>query len=115
MWALLFFETAHANEDKKLVWRITGENDQFQAHAQNEDGTVIQPVWVEYHGGSNWGRPGQEWGTGFNFPASGCWTIIVSRGAIWGEISLDVLAPQPSASRHPQGVTQQTVTCKMLE
>lgn len=93
IWALLFFETAHANEDAKIVWRITGESDEFQAQAQNEEGTVIEPIWVEYHGGSNWQRPGQEWGTAFNFPTSGCWTITVIRGETTGEISLDVFPP----------------------
>ena len=93
VWALPFFERAYANEDEKIVWRITGEGDHFQAQAQSEDGTVIQPIWIEYHGGSNWQRPGQEWGTGFNFPTPGCWTITVSRGETRAEISLDVLAP----------------------
>jgi hypothetical protein len=93
LWALLFFETAHINEDEKIVWRITGEGDEFYAQAQNETGTVLTPIWTEYHGGSSWQRPGQEWGTGFNFPEPGCWTITVTRGATEGEISLDVLTP----------------------
>jgi len=90
LWALLFFETAHVDEDEKIVWRISGEGDQFQAQAENEEGTRIQPVWMEYHGGSNWQRPGQEWGTGFNFPSPGCWRITVNRGETTGTISLNV-------------------------
>jgi hypothetical protein len=94
MWALLFFDAAHANEDEKIVWRITGIGEEFHAQAQNEDGTIILPIWgPEYHGGSNWERPGTEWGTGFNFPELGCWTITVTRGATTGEITLDVLGP----------------------
>jgi len=93
MWALLFFETAHANEDEKIVWRITGTDEEFQAQAQSEDGTIILPIWSEYHGGSNWQRPGQEWGTGFNFPTPGCWTIGAARGTTIGEIFIDVLPP----------------------
>jgi len=92
-WALLFFETARAREDEKIVWRITGESDTFEAQAQSEDRTTIQPIWKEYHGGSNWHRPGQEWGTGFNFPTPGCWTITVTRGETTGTISLEVLNP----------------------
>lgn len=92
-WALLFFETARAKEDEKIVWRITGEGDTFDAQAQSEDGRTIQPIWKEYHGGSNWHRPGQEWGTGFNFPTPGCWTITVTRGETTGTISLEVLNP----------------------
>jgi hypothetical protein len=94
MWALLFFETAHAKEDEKIVWRITGAGEEFRAQAQNEDGTIILPVWgPDYHGGSNWERPGQEWGTGFNFPEPGCWKITVTRGETTGEIALDVSDP----------------------
>lgn len=95
MWALLFFESAHTNDDEKIVWRITGAGEEFRAQAQNEDGTIILPVWgPEYHGGSNWERPGAEWGTGFSFPEPGCWKITVTRGVTTGEISLDVLGPQ---------------------
>jgi hypothetical protein len=92
IWALLFFETAHAKEDAKIVWRITGKGGTFEAQAQSEAGVVIQPIWKDYHGDSNWQRPGQDWGTGFNFPAPGCWTITVTRGETTGTISLDVLA-----------------------
>jgi hypothetical protein len=61
MWALLFFDTAHAYEDKKIVWRITGTGEEFHAQAQNEAGAIILRIWgPEYHGGSNWERPGQE-------------------------------------------------------
>ena len=92
IWALLFFGTARANEDAKIVWRITGEGDGFEAQAQSEQGTILQPIWKEFHEGSNWQRPGQEWGTGFNFPEPGCWTIEVTHGETTGTISLDVSA-----------------------
>jgi hypothetical protein len=94
MWALLFFDIAHANEDKKIVWRITGAGEEFHVQAQNEDGMIILPIWgPEYHGGSSWHRPGDEWGTGFNFPEAGCWALTVTRGVTKGEITLNVLAP----------------------
>src|SRR5512146_2405770 len=61
MWALLFFDRAQAKEEEKIVWRITGIGKQFDAQAQHEDGTIIHPIWgPEYHGGSNWERPGEE-------------------------------------------------------
>ena len=91
LWALLFFPRAYVNEEAKIVWRITGEGDEFHAQAQSEAGTIIQPVWQDYHDSSTWERPGLEWGTGFNFPASGCWTITVTYGETKGTISLDVL------------------------
>ncbi len=94
MWALLFFDEAQAKKDEKIVWRITGTGKQFDIHAKHEDGTLIRPIWVEYHGSSNWEHPGDEWGTGFNFPQPGCWTITVTRGVTVGEIRLDVVASQ---------------------
>ena len=94
MWALLFFDKAHAKEDLKIVWRITGSGKQFTVQARNEDGTVVSPTWgPEDHGGSTWERPGYEWGTGFNFPKPGCWTLTATRGTTIGEIRLDILAP----------------------
>ena len=91
LWALLFFNNAWAKADQKIVWRITGEGGAFEAQAQSESGIIIQPIWQEYHEGSNWERPGEEWGTGFNFPEPGCWRITVSYGETTGTISLKVL------------------------
>jgi len=94
MWALLFFDEAYANEDLKIVWRITGTSLPFTARAQHEDGEIILPIWgPEFHVSSTWERPGQEWGTGFNFSEPGCWTITVTSGETTGEITLDVLNP----------------------
>jgi hypothetical protein len=95
LWALLFFDQAHAKMDEKIVWRISGTGGDLTTRAQNEAGTIISPVWgPEYHGGSNWNRPGDEWGTGFNFPEPGCWTLTVTYGPTQGEISLDVLGAE---------------------
>ena len=96
IWALLFFDQAQANKDEKIVWRITGTGKKFDIYAQHEAGTIIHPIWgPEFHGSSNWERPGDEWGTGFNFPEPGCWTVTVTLGETIGEIRLDVLAPDP--------------------
>jgi len=93
MWALFFFDHAKANQEEKIVWRITGIGTQFSVQAKHENGTIILPIWgPDYHGrGSNWDRPGEEWGTGFNFPEPGCWTLTVTRGSTIGEIHLEVL------------------------
>jgi hypothetical protein len=94
LWALLFFKEAHAKEDLKIVWRMTGSNYLFTVKAKNQNGTIVSPTWgPDYHTGSDWKRPGEEWGTGFNFPEPGCWSLTASRGTITGEIRLDVLAP----------------------
>jgi hypothetical protein len=91
LWALLFFDKAQANKEEKIVWRITGTGEPFDVMAQHEDGTIIPPIWgPEFHDSSNWERPGDEWGTGFNFPQPGCWTLTVTLGATVGEIRLDV-------------------------
>jgi hypothetical protein len=94
IWALLFFDKAYAKKDEKIVWKITGTGKQFDIQAQHKDGTIIHPIWgPEYHVSSNWDRPGNEWGTGFNFPEPGCWTLTVTLGETIGEIRLDVLTP----------------------
>jgi len=97
MWALLFFDQAHANEDLKIAWRIIGRGLPFTAQAQHEDGAIISPIWgPEFHVSSSWERPGQEWGTGFNFSEPGCWTITVASGETRGEIILHVLPSRQS-------------------
>lgn len=94
LWALLFFDKAQTGKDLKIVWRMTGSGEQFSIQAKHEDGTTASPIWgPEYHGGSSWHRPGEEWGAGFNFPKPGCWTLTVTRGSTVGHISLDVAAP----------------------
>jgi hypothetical protein len=94
IWALLFFDKAYAKKDEKIVWRISGTGKQFDIQAKHEDGTIIHPIWgPDYHTSSTWNRLGDEWGTGFNFPKSGCWTLTVTLGDTIGEIFLDVLAP----------------------
>ena len=87
IWALLFGDLK-AKHDQKIVWRLTGDGDpQFtttgphgeQAHV------VFGPT---QHSSSNWQRPGDEWGTGFNFPTAGCWDLHVSRGKATGDVWL---------------------------
>ena len=41
------------------------------------DGTRRQPTWQQGHGTSNWERPGNEWGTGWQITEPGCWRIHV--------------------------------------
>jgi len=96
LWALLFFDKPLAQTDLKIVWRMAGVGGAFSPsfQARHPDGTIIAPIWgPEFHGSSNWDRPGDEWGTGFNFPKLGCWAITATRGKIKGEIRLEVLAP----------------------
>lgn len=71
----------------KIVWRATGEGE-FSVEAHGPTGGVVQPFFLEEHGGSNWGRPGGEWGTLWEFSEPGCWTFVVRRGEDSAEISI---------------------------
>ncbi|WP_460913775.1 hypothetical protein [Plantactinospora veratri] len=81
-WGLLFPRggpSLRSGLDEKIVWRMTGDGS-FSIRATGPDGTTIEPVWGPTgHGGSTWTRPGDEWGTGWNFPTAGCWTVRASR------------------------------------
>ncbi|MFY1687852.1 hypothetical protein [Plantactinospora sp. WMMB782] len=81
-WGLLFPRGGpglHAGRDEKIVWRMTGSGT-FEVRATGPDGTTVEPIWgPTSHQGSSWTRPGDEWGTGWNFPTAGCWTVRASR------------------------------------
>ena len=81
LWALFFPRepVLTAGTEIKVVWRMTGSGS-LSISAYGPDGMVVEPVWgPESHGGSTWNRPGEEWGTGWVFPAAGCWTISATR------------------------------------
>ena len=97
LWVLLFNTPIHANEESKLVWKMTAGSGMIQLIAKDNKGNEVQPTWgPEAHGDSSWQRPGQEWGSGFIFPEAGCWHIFVTRQllsnqeAVTGEIILRV-------------------------
>ncbi|MGI5147586.1 hypothetical protein ACQEVC_14620 [Plantactinospora sp. CA-294935] len=81
-WGLLFPRGGpglRTGRDEKIVWRMTGSGT-FSIQATGPDGVTIEPLWGPTgHGGSTWTRPGDEWGTGWNFPVAGCWTVRASR------------------------------------
>lgn len=87
--ALLFGPEIRAGEQTKIAWRVTGTGDvRFSATGP---GPEQSPVWgPEEHGGSTFRYPGDEWGTGFVFPAPGCWTVHVTRDDMTGELPLPV-------------------------
>ncbi|MEQ4718840.1 hypothetical protein [Nonomuraea sp. B19D2] len=89
LWGLLFAPgpPLASREEIKIVWRMTGEGP-LRVRATLPDGTPARLAWgPEQHDGSNWHRPGEEWGTGFVFPKRGCWKIELSRtrgsGYVW--------------------------------
>jgi len=74
----------------KIVWRVTGHGD-LHLSATGPAAQTVRPDWgPEAHGGSSWQRPGDEWGTGFTFPAAGCWDVHAARDNVAGDVYLMV-------------------------
>ena len=84
LWALLF-QPMVAKQELKIVWRMTGNGD-MQIVALGPRGETIKPKWMQYHGSSNWARPGADWGTGFILPEGGCWDFHASRTDTTGDV-----------------------------
>lgn len=77
------------DDEVKIVWRATGTGP-FVVVAQGPDGQRLDPDWgPELHTGSNWLRPGQEWGTGWTIPEPGCWTFSVIRDDVRARLGVD--------------------------
>ncbi|RKR90201.1 hypothetical protein BDK92_4569 [Micromonospora pisi] len=96
LWALLFLTTDEltADRDTKIVWRMTGTGD-LTMRATGPAGAEVTPIWGPTgHSGSNWKRPGDEWGTGWHFPTPGCWTVHASRAG--GDAAQLVLRVAPA-------------------
>jgi hypothetical protein len=91
LWALLFYHPpAAANTDLKIVLRMTGTGP-LHVKAIGPAGRQVRPQWVEKHGGSNWNRPGNEWGTGWRLPTAGCWRLHATRKRVTGNVWLMVV------------------------
>ncbi|MEU7830421.1 MULTISPECIES: hypothetical protein [unclassified Nonomuraea] len=88
VWGLLFAPVPFKRgKEVKIVWRMTGEGP-LKVTAALPDGTRAKPTFgPEQHTGSNWQRPGEEWGTGFVFPKAGCYRVDLTRtrgsGHLW--------------------------------
>lgn len=91
-WALFFNPVPPpAGQEIKVVWKMTGTGE-FTFRVTDSNGKTIPLAWgPDAHGSSNWGHPGDEVGTGLNFPHPGCWVIHVARqdarGDLWLEVS----------------------------
>jgi hypothetical protein len=63
----------------KIVWRMTGSGP-LKLAAYDPRGARVALVWgPEAHGGSNYLRPGDEWGSGYRFRHSGCYRLTARR------------------------------------
>jgi len=78
-----------AGQEIKIVWRMTGTG-AFAASAHSGDADARLTFGPEAHSGSNYVRPGDEWGTGWIFPTAGCWDVHLSRGDLDGHVWLNV-------------------------
>jgi hypothetical protein len=68
-----------ARREIKIVVRVGGSGD-LAVSAEGPAGQRVEPAWgPEAHGGSNFDRPGDEWGVGLRFPSPGCWRVTVTR------------------------------------
>ncbi len=76
-----------AGEDVKIVWRMTGQGS-LRLGVTSPTGRAVHPTWgPELHSGSNYDRPGEEWGAGYRFAQPGCWRLetVRTRGSadVW--------------------------------
>jgi len=94
MWGLIMAtgggSPLHAHEDVKIVWRITGRGE-LHLTATGPDGRGHALEWgPDRHAGSNYSRPGDEWGAGYRFTGPGCWTLEAKRGRASARVWLDI-------------------------
>jgi hypothetical protein len=79
-----------AGEDVKIVWRMTGSGD-LRLTATGPDGKPGRLTFgPEPHGGSDYTRPGEEWGAGYHFTKAGCWHLRATRGSAVADVWLSV-------------------------
>jgi hypothetical protein len=94
LWGLIMSTTGVpplANSEVKIVWRITGTGF-FNIVALGPHSRKVPPSQgPTAHGGSNWNRPGDEWGTVFTFPVAGCWDLHITRDNAFGDVWLKIV------------------------
>jgi hypothetical protein len=74
----------------KMVFRLNGTGD-LTFYSVAPDGRTVDPVsGPDFHTGSNWSRPGVEWGALLRFDQQGCWRIHAAMGRTSGDIWLEV-------------------------
>ncbi len=95
LWGLLMFAhplPARVGDQEKIVWRMTGTGF-LTLEAIGPDGTRHRLAWgPDLHEGSNWDKPGDEWGAGYVFTAPGCWDLHAIRGNATADVWIGVVA-----------------------
>jgi hypothetical protein len=96
LWGLLMFGhaltlPARVGDQEKIVWRMTGAGPLTLA-AIGPDGKAHGLAWgPDAHAGSNWNKPGGEWGAGYIFTEPGCWDLRAIRGSATADVWLRVV------------------------
>lgn len=78
-----------AGDEVKIVWRMTGVGG-LDARSISPSGQPVALTSVEEHRGSNYNRPGDEWGTGYLFSEPGCWHLTFERSRSHADVWLQV-------------------------
>ena len=94
VWALLSVSVPPSKlavgDEAKMIWRSSGSGD-FDVYAISPAGkTVRSDPPITSHGGSNWERPGDEWGSYFELFEPGCWEFRVQHGTESARLWLDI-------------------------
>lgn len=80
------------NEDVKIVWRMTGSGP-LRLSTISPQGKSVPVKWgPEFHGDSNFHRPGDEWGVGYQFTSAGCWQLHAQRSVGSADVFLQIRA-----------------------
>lgn len=95
LWGLLMFVhpgLARVGDQEKMVWRMTGSG-LLRLAVIGPAGTRGRLAWGPApHEGSNWDKPGQEWGAGYVFTRPGCWDLRAVRGRATADVWLRVVS-----------------------
>lgn len=89
LWALDVQPAFVSTIQKKIIFKLTRVYPHV-FYAVAPDGRRVDPVWRQAHSGSNWNRPGFEWGAAFIFDAPGCWRIHAGAWPAQGDLWLVV-------------------------
>jgi len=86
MWGLLISDLPlPANQQVKIVWRVSGSSS-LQVQGLGPSGARARIISLQGHSGSNWRRPGREWGSELLFQRPGCWDLHASGGKVSGDV-----------------------------
>ena len=93
LWGLLMFPhplPARTGDQEKIVWRMTSTG-LLTLAAIGPDGKHHRLAWgPDAHLGSNWDKPGDEWGAGYVFTEPGCWDLRAIRGDATADVWIRV-------------------------